>query len=536
MRCVSRSSGREKVRSTLPADGQRRREREARHESADNEAQAENNGMRVLIVNKFLHPNGGSETYIFKIGEELQRQGHEVQYFGMEHPGRIVGNRMGSYTSEMEFHSASPLQKLTYPRKIIYSKEAREKLRLVLSDFQPDVVHLNNINFQLTPSVIDEVKAFEPSTRIVYTAHDYQWVCPNHMLRIPSTGALCTACVDGNFSACRRNRCIHNSGLRSILGAREAEFYRKRHTYRLVDQIICPTQFMNDMLSHNPDLKGRCVTKLNFVDVNSPAGRNPDRKAVNSDIRECVGTSLPTGCPADTSGQRQERRPPAPVSAGMLSPEIADLLRQFSVAGYVLYFGRYDEEKGIGDLLNVARRHPEIPFFFAGKGALEEEVKRVPNVRNVGFRSGRNLAELIRNARFAVYPSTWYENCPFSVMEALMAGTPVVAPHLGGIPELIDDGVTGVVYPAGASQRASGSHEDGNVTGGQEGSHDPNGIPNPASEEFHEKDGIAKLEQAIVSLWNDPERCRAMSAACRSITKFPTLSEYVQWLVNEVYC
>ena len=39
--------------------------------------------MRVLIINKFLYPNGGSETYIFKLGEALEQHGHEVQYFGM---------------------------------------------------------------------------------------------------------------------------------------------------------------------------------------------------------------------------------------------------------------------------------------------------------------------------------------------------------------------------------------------------------------------------------------------------------------------
>ena len=54
--------------------------------------------MRILIVNKFLYPNGGSETYIFKIGQQLQKMGHEVQYFGMEHENRIVGNRVESYT------------------------------------------------------------------------------------------------------------------------------------------------------------------------------------------------------------------------------------------------------------------------------------------------------------------------------------------------------------------------------------------------------------------------------------------------------
>ena len=52
--------------------------------------------MKILIVNKFLYPNGGSETYIFRLGEQLQKMGHEVQFFGMEHEGRIVGNRVES--------------------------------------------------------------------------------------------------------------------------------------------------------------------------------------------------------------------------------------------------------------------------------------------------------------------------------------------------------------------------------------------------------------------------------------------------------
>ena len=60
--------------------------------------------MKILMVNKFLHPNGGSETYIFKLGEQLQKTGHEVQFFGMEHAGRIVGNHAECYTSDMDFH------------------------------------------------------------------------------------------------------------------------------------------------------------------------------------------------------------------------------------------------------------------------------------------------------------------------------------------------------------------------------------------------------------------------------------------------
>lgn len=91
--------------------------------------------MKILMVNKFLYPNGGSETYIFKLGEYLESQGHEVQYFGMEHEGRCVGNHAEAYTSDMDFHGGSKLSKLTYPIKTIYSSEARKKIRLVLEDF-----------------------------------------------------------------------------------------------------------------------------------------------------------------------------------------------------------------------------------------------------------------------------------------------------------------------------------------------------------------------------------------------------------------
>ena len=116
--------------------------------------------MKILIVNKFLYPNGGSETYIFKIGRQLQEMGHEVQYFGMEHEGRIVGNRAESYTSNLDFHTGK-LQKFLYPLKIIYSAEARKKIRRVLEDFDPDAVHLNNFNFQLTPSILYEIRKYE---------------------------------------------------------------------------------------------------------------------------------------------------------------------------------------------------------------------------------------------------------------------------------------------------------------------------------------------------------------------------------------
>ena len=132
------------------------------------------------MVNKFLYPNGGSETYMFKLGEYLSSLGHQVEYFGMEHKDRCVSNNAEQYTACMDFHTANALDKIKYSLKTVYSNEAREKLNIVLDNFQPDVVHLNNFNFQLTPSIIYAVEDFDKRTgrrtKLVYTAHDYQLI------------------------------------------------------------------------------------------------------------------------------------------------------------------------------------------------------------------------------------------------------------------------------------------------------------------------------------------------------------------------
>lgn len=352
--------------------------------------------MKVLMVNKFLYPNGGSETYIFRLGQELEEKGHEVQYFGMEHEGRVVGNRVGSYTAGMDFHTGK-IAKLLYPFRIIYSVEARRKIRKVLEDFEPDAVHLNNFNFQLTPSIIYEIRKFERRKRrdikIVYTAHDFQLVCPNHMMRLPSSKASCYECQGGRFSRCARNKCIHGSRLKSILGSLEGYLYRFLKTYRQIDTVICPTHFMKEKLNSASVFRGKLVVMHNFID------------------------------------------PP------FISKE--------TKKDYVLYFGRFTEEKGVGTLIKVCRELAHIPFVFAGNGPLEEEAKAVDNIQCIGFLQGGELEKWIRGARFSICPSELFENCPFSVMESITYGTPVLGARIGGIPELVKDGKNGELFESG---------------------------------------------------------------------------------------
>lgn len=353
--------------------------------------------MKILMVNKFLHPNGGSETYIFKLGEALRRMGHEVQYFGMDHPQRIVGNRVDAYTANMDFHNGSKFAKLTYPIKTIYSAEARKKIRLVLEDFQPDVCHINNFNYQLTPSIILEIRKWEKQSgnkcKIVYTAHDSQLVCPNHLMKNPCSGALCQKCLGGYFWNCTKGKCIHGSLAKSVIGSIEGYFWKWMGVYQKVDTTICPSHFMKSVLDTDPVLAERTVALHNFVDPVEP------KEAQKKD--------------------------------------------------FVLYFGRYSEEKGIKTLVQAAKELPTIRFVFAGTGPLEHLLEDVPNITNVGFQTGEALETLIREARFSVNPSEYYENCPFSVMESIMYGTPVLGANIGGIPELIRVGETGELFESG---------------------------------------------------------------------------------------
>ena len=91
-----------------------------------------------------------------------------------------------------------------------------------------------------------------------------------------------------------------------------------------------------------------------------------------------------------------------------------------------------------------------------------------------------------------VFPSECYENCPFSVMESQLYGTPVVGARIGGIPELIEEGKTGVLFESGNTEA---------------------------------------LEAAIQGLWEAPDRMEAFTQNCRQLP-FDTLPVYCEKLMK----
>lgn len=344
--------------------------------------------MKILMVNKFLYPRGGCETYMLNLAQELKNKGHEVEYFGMYDEKNTVGNSLGLYTTNMDFHSKG-LARFFYPFKIIFSFEAYKKISKVLDDFKPDIVHMNNINFQLTPSVIYAIK--KRNIPLVQTVHDYQMICPNHLLYSFNETKPCERCINGSKFNCFKHSCIHGSKIKSLIGAIEAKLYKLLKTYKKVDLYICPSKFLEEkLLSASNVFSGKTVAIHNFI----------EKKTL---------------------------------------PENA------TTKPYIAFASRLSKEKGVTLLAEAAKMLPQYEFVVAGNGPDDEDLKNIPNVTMKGFLTGNELITLIANSKVMILPSVWYENCPLNILETHSFGVPVITMNSGGMAELVNDGETGLL-------------------------------------------------------------------------------------------
>ena len=376
--------------------------------------------LKVLMVNKFHYRRGGSETYHFAVGEGLERAGHEVAWFAMEDPRNLPCRWSRYFVSASDYTGGtSPAKKLKDGARLVYSLEARRKFEALLEEFRPDAIHLNLVHRQLTLSILDAPYLRSHPVPVVYTAHDYIPVCPNCTM-LDGAGEVCDACLDGRFRHCIERRCVKGSRTKSVLAAAEACFLRAHGSYEKIDRIIAPSEFMRGKLVEGGFLAEKVVAMRNFV---------------GDDV---------LGRARDGVDRTDRERP------------------------YLLFFGRLSAEKGVGGLvdafLSVAGRAPGWRLVVAGEGperqALERRIASHPSggrVELAGFRSGEDLSRLVEGASLAACPSVCRENMPFSVVEAFASGTPVVASRIGGIPELVREGETGLLCEPGDAASLAGA-------------------------------------------------------------------------------
>ena len=265
-----------------------------------------------------------------------------------------------------------------------------------IDDFKPDIVHLNNFQRQLSASIIKPIK--KRNIPIVFTAHDLQAICPA-IVMLDNKKNICEKCLKGKYIHCIKGKCVKNSGLKSILGAVEGKYYRWKKIYsKKIDKIIAPSEFYKYKLIQDGIPENKIEALHNFINIED----------YNVTIED---------------------------------------------EGYALYYGRIIKEKGILNLIKAFKNIKNSKLYIAGVGPDIEKVKKYihenkmdETVKLLGYLNGSQVKEYVRKARFIVVPSIWYENCPYSVLETLAMGKPIIGSDLGGIPELVKDNETGLIY------------------------------------------------------------------------------------------
>lgn len=367
--------------------------------------------MRIILVNKFHYLKGGSETYYFGLAEGLKKLGHEVHFFAMQDEKNLPCDDADLFVSAKDYNGAtSAAKKISEAKPLIYSKESLEKFEKLCKRVHPYIVHMNLVHRQITLSILDAPYLKEHHVPVLFTSHDYILVCPNYLM-LDGSGNVCDACLGGHFKECLKRKCVKESTAKSTLAMMEADWYKRHKTYSKIDRIIAPSEFMRKKLLEGGFPEKQVVTMQNFVseDLLDRAHKTED------------GT---------------DRDKP-----------------------YFLFFGRLSKEKGIKTLIDAFKLAlPQLPegmrLVIAGDGPERAELEPAAgkNVEFVGFKQGEELRKLVSGAAFACCPSEWRENMPYSIVEAFAAGTPVIGTNIGGIPELVEDSVTGMLCEPGDAE------------------------------------------------------------------------------------
>ncbi|MEH2512183.1 glycosyltransferase involved in cell wall biosynthesis [Nitrobacteraceae bacterium AZCC 1564] len=345
--------------------------------------------MKILMVNKFFFHKGGAEAVMFQERDYLLHSGEEVVDFSMQDERNCDSPYESHFVSRKDYERKS-FSKIGLALSLIHSREAVSKISVLVDKMRPDLMHCHNVYHQITPSIISVVKS--RGIPVVLTLHDFKPMCPVY-LRLRAERP-CSLCLDGDFRQVLMNRCAGGAIGASALLYIEAAIQRWLGSYEKVDRFLAPSKFMRESALHR-FRSDQVVLLYNGVDTDEIEVSTRDD-------------------------------------------------------GYVLYLGRLSREKGVETLLRAHEAAGTWDLVVAGTGPLARGLQtRYRSARFVGQLSGQALKETIGDASAIVVPSEWYENCPMSVLEAMAYGKPVVASRIGGIPELVVDGETGVLFEPG---------------------------------------------------------------------------------------
>ena len=357
--------------------------------------------MKILIVNTYHYLRGGDCRHAFGLGKLLQQNGHEVHYFAMKGNKNLVCGDDEFFIKEIDYRKAlndrNPLNAFRVILHSIYSIEARRNIARLLDKVKPDIVHLHSIRHHLTKSILPELD--KRNVPVVWTLHDYKEICPNTSLYNGQT--ICERCKDKKYANILCNRCKKGSLAASLVTYLEAKINDYLNYEKCVDLYISPSKFLRSKFIEYGYHPQKIIHIPNFI-------------------------------------------------------ELDDFAPQYNYEDYLLFIGRLEKEKGLATMVkgfagakNIGRL---LSLKIAGAGSMEEELKdlvdrmELSNIEILGFKQGSELKDLTQKAKAVIIPSEWYENYPFCGLEAMAYGKPIIASRIGGIPEQVEDGVTGFLF------------------------------------------------------------------------------------------
>lgn len=365
--------------------------------------------MKVLVANKFHFLKGGAERYYFGLTRMLEERGHTVVPFAMQHELNERSEHEDLFVSPTAFDAGGRLpQRLRDAARVIYSVEARRRIGALVDRTSPDIAHLHNIAHQLSPSILYGLR--QKGVPAVQTLHDYKLVCPNYQMF--TRGRTCERCADWRYYNAVLLKCMRGSIASSAVVCAEAYVHKLLGSYaRNVELFIAPSRWLRGrMIAHGVD-----PAKVVYV--------------------------------------------PNAISLGDFEP-------RYQSEGYAAYVGRLSVGKGLATLLRAAASVRAGALKVVGDGPLEGELRayalreRLTQVEFLGYRTGEDLRSIMADASFVVVPSECYENAPLAVHEAAALGKAVVGSRIGGIPELVLDGETGLLYEPGDHEELAAKLEE----------------------------------------------------------------------------
>jgi len=361
--------------------------------------------MNILMVNWSWYPSGGDWTAVENLSQLYQMKGHKVIPFSMVDKRNYITPYEKYFVSNIDYKVLNKQKSISNGIKVlkrsIYSAESRLKLKQLLDDVKIDIAHLHNLGPQITPSILSVLK--ERNIPIIWTLHDYGMLCP--ATSFVSKDEICERCKNGRFFYCFFRKCKKDSYQASFVAALRSYILKFLDIQKYVDVFICPSKFL----------------KSKFIEF----GFDKER------FEQLYN-------PYDIDG---------------LSKYLKNSIDNHD--NYILYVGRVEKVKGVMTLIKAFSDLKEIQLLVVGSGEKEEEYKKyvmengLENIHFLGHLEKEKVIYLIKGSQFTVCPSEWYENLPYSVVEAMLLGKPVVGSRIGGIPELVIDGLTGFTFIPG---------------------------------------------------------------------------------------